>query len=237
MLLKSLLMVILLMGVVDRGQGCSCLKAHKQEYYCRADFVLQVKVKAEEIIYRKTEIVHTDPKTYENKTEIERYPMSRKYTVRVKKVFKIKENQLGLTRNSSIATMYTSYYDATCGVQLQPNKKYITAGHFYDGQLSLDLCGWVEPWSGLSKGQKRNLKSLYETHCDCKVVNIQANGHWKRSKNEICDWDGFSDDGDCYDKHSACVHNKNSVLGECKWHRNTPLKTCRKEVKRRRWEP
>ena len=42
-------------------------------------------------------------------------------------------------------------------------------GYFYDGQLSLNLCGWVEPWSGLSKGQKRNLKFLYETNCDCKV--------------------------------------------------------------------
>ena len=49
-------------------------------------------MKAEEIIYRKTEVVYTDPETNENKTEIERVPMSRKYTVRVRKVYKIKVN-------------------------------------------------------------------------------------------------------------------------------------------------
>lgn len=236
-MLQNLLGVILLIAAIDYSHGCSCLKSHKQEYYCQADFVLQVKVKDEEVIYGKTEVVHTDPVTGENQSEIERNPVSRKYTVKIRKVFKVKENEFGLTRNSTVATMHTSYYDATCGVELKPTMKYITAGNFYEDQLSLNLCGWVEPWSGLSKVQKRNLHSLYEDNCDCKVVNIRANGHWKKSKNELCDWDGFSDDGDCYDRESACVHNKNSVIGACKWHRNNRLKACRKEVKRRRWEP
>lgn len=232
MLQTLLFCVVLFLVTIGYSDGCSCLKSHKQELYCHSDFVLQVKVKDEEIIYAKREIVIS-----ENETMIDRHPVSRKYTVRIRKVFKIKENNLGLSKNSTVATMHTAYHDATCGVELQPKVKYITAGHYYEDELSLNLCGWVEPWSQLSKMQKRHLRSLYENNCDCLVVNIRANGHWQKSKDETCDWDGYSEDGDCYDKESACVHNKNSVLGECKWQRNSRLKACRKEVKRRRWEP
>lgn len=232
MLQTMLLFVVLLIVAVSYTDGCSCLLSHKQDLYCNSDFVLQVKVKHEEIIYAKREIF-----TAENKSSIERHPVSRKYTVRIRKVFKIKENKLGLSKNSTGAVMHTPYHDATCGVELQPKQKYITAGYYSGDELSLNICGWVEPWSKLSKMQKRHLRSLYETNCDCTVVNIRANGHWQKSKNEICDWDAYSDDGDCYDRQSACIHNKNSVLGECKWQRNNHLKACRKEVKRRRWEP
>lgn len=232
MLQTVLVWVVLLIVAVGCADGCTCLLQHKQDLYCNADFVLQVKVKHEEIIYAKKEVF-----TAENQSSIERYPVSRKYTVRVRKVFKIKENNLGLSKNSTGAVMHTAIHDATCGVELQVKKKYITAGHYSNDQLSLNLCGWVEPWEWLSKMQKRHLRSMYETNCDCTVVNIHTNGHWKRSQSDICEWDAYSDDGDCYNRQSACKHNKNTVLGECKWQRNGHLKACRKEVKRRRWEP
>ncbi|KAK3576657.1 hypothetical protein CHS0354_004942 [Potamilus streckersoni] len=226
------ILVILLVVAVDYSSACSCSQSHKQDHFCRAEFVAKVHVKKEEIVYKKQEQVVKDEKTEMNTTKVDRYPILRKYHVRITKFFKGKEVEQ--QPNNSLTYIETNYYDSLCGVQLKPRTKYLISGFSKDGVLKTSLCAWVEPWNSLTVREKKGVQYLYKKNCDCKVM-ISYGAMFIESASDVgktCSWNVQSDPDQCYDHHSLCVRDINA--GECRWSKNKHFRSCIK-VQQRRW--
>nr|ARU77702.1 TIMP-1 [Sinohyriopsis cumingii] len=226
------ILVILLVVAVDYSSACSCLQSHKQEHFCSAEFVAKVHVKKEEIVYKKQEQVVKDEKTEKNTTKVDRYPILRKYHLKITKFFKGKEvEQLP---NNSLTYVQTSYYDSTCGVQLKPRTKYLISGFSQDGVLQINTCSWVEPWNSLTVREKKGVQYLYKKNCDCKVV-ISHGPMLIESASDVgktCSWNVWTDTDQCYDHHSLCVRDINT--GDCRWSKDKYFKRCIK-AQQNRW--
>ncbi|KAL3852537.1 hypothetical protein ACJMK2_016163 [Sinanodonta woodiana] len=231
------ILVILLVAAVDCSSACSCAQSHKQDHFCRAEFVAKVHVKKEEIVYKKQEYVVKDEETEMNITKVDRYPILRKYHLRITKFFKGKEMEQ--QSNNSLTYVQTSYYDSLCGVELKPRTKYLISGFAsQDGVLQISLCSWVEPWNSLTVREKKGVQYLYKKNCDCKV-QISHGPMFIESASDVgksCLWNVATDPDQCYDRHSICVRDINA--GECRWSKNKYFRNCIKERQRRwRMEP
>lgn len=226
---------------IDVVTGCSCMQGHPQTHFCEADFVMIVRLRGEgEVIYKKEKVEMFNTTVSKNQVTIQRYPVDMKYNVNILKVFKVNNNTFGFSKNSTVAEIHTGPNEAMCGITLAQRTKYLTAGYYYDGQLMISLCGWNTPWAWVSKIQKKGLRSIYEKNCDCSAMNARFVSHKDvdvKLGDNTCTWEPSRRDGECYERHSACVHDTNSSTGGCKWHRNQRLKQCREESKSGRSEP
>ncbi|XP_045165989.2 metalloproteinase inhibitor 2-like [Mercenaria mercenaria] len=239
--LWSVTMYVILLFIavtsVNYAEACSCLQAHPQTQFCDADFVMQVRLhgKAEEI-FKKERHTMFDKETNTSETIINRRKVAIKYNVKIKQIFKINENNLGLDKSSTVTEIYTAPDDGLCGVHLQERTNYLLSGKYRKDALEIDLCSSMfTPWPWVSKMQKKGLRFTYAKNCDCEIINP----HFSRASKDAnqCVFDPYKPIGKCHERNSACIHDKNSSTTGCKWMRNSKMRKCRQELKSGRLEP
>ncbi|KAL4225802.1 Metalloproteinase inhibitor 3 [Mactra antiquata] len=219
-----ILHIIILFYIIDGIQGCSCSRPHLQNNFCNADFVMKVRLRGEgEYQYKKT-LVNVDGSS---EPVEHRHPIGFIYNVKILNIYKLNENDAGLTINSSAAVIHTPPNDGLCKVDLSIRTKYLVTGTISDGELWIYLCSWGTPWAWITKSQKKYLKFTYAKNCDCKPMEDFYRG--STLDESKCYWKSNSRHGECYERHTACIIDKNSTTGGCKWHRNKRLRTCRAE--------
>lgn len=234
-MLSTVLLLVALTSV-HYTEACSCLKVHLQTLYCDSDFVMQVRLRGPpENIYRKEAKKDNDGDSMFSETFIDRRIVAIKYNVKIKEIYKVNENTLGLDKNSTVTEIFTEANGGLCGVELNENTNYLLSGKYLNDALRIDLCNSIfKPWPFLTKMQKKGLRFSYKKSCDCKIQNIN---YVDKVDPNACVWDPFKIYGNCFERQTACILDKNSSTGGCKWQRNGKLKKCRQDAKARRRLP
>lgn len=230
------LLLLIAATSVSHIEACSCLQSHLQSLYCDADFVMQVRLRGPpEEIYRKEETEDFDETSNSYRTFINRRVTAIKYNVKIRQIYKLKDNSTGLDKNSTVTEIFTGPNDGLCGVRLFERTNYLLSGKYYNGALHIDICSSIaSPWSFITKMQKKGLRFTYKRSCDCNIQNIN---YVDEVDPKACVWDPRKVDGNCYERQTACILDKNSSTGGCKWQRNGKLKACRLDAKSRRKLP
>ncbi|KAH3827883.1 metalloproteinase inhibitor 2-like [Dreissena polymorpha] len=209
----QLLSILLLVGGVSCVLACSCVKPHLQETFCHAQFVFMGRVLSSKLVYKKQPLPNDD--------SFHRRPIHMKYTVRVKKIFKMKDDESVLNKNSTKVVVYSEPYDSLCGVlDLHQRVSYLFPGNFQDGEMWINICSPVVPWPWVTKAQKRYMRGTYSANCECQIV-------FDPSDDMGCVWSYGDRHSDCYELETACIKDKNSINERCKWHQNSGLRNCR----------
>lgn len=222
------LLTILFSVAIDNARSCSCALSHPQEEFCSpsTDAVMLIKTRSAEKKWTKN-VYFKNP---DGKINYGMPPMIHYYT-RIRKIFKLKDNTTGVSKDSDRLTIVTPSLGSLCGVELKPNTKYLVSGVIVDGKLDISLCSVLtKDWRWVSLVQKKNLRYLYETNCDCEILSnndVEAN----QVVHTSCFWSKISEMGKCQERHSACILDKNSTTGGCKWQRNRHMKECMAEAK------
>lgn len=225
---KHLLLMLISTYSVHFMEACSCSQVHPQTLFCNSDFVMQARLRGKpEDIYKKEAV--TDEGGNSNNPIINRMKVAIKYNVKIRRMFKVNDNDFGLKENSTVTQLYTAPFVTLCGVDLQERTNYLLSGKFSNGQPHIDICSSLHlPWEWVTKIQRKGLRFTYSKNCDCKVLH-----KFDRDVNSTntCKWDEYSQTGDCYKRQTVCIHDKNSSTGGCKWQRNSKLRKCRHEKK------
>lgn len=212
------LMAVTLLGlqVVD---ACTCMYAHPQTHFCKADFVIKARVKSEETIYTKTKLENG---------EVQRYPFERKYKVSISKVLK----EIPAFQNVSHKFLYSSYQESVCGVSLQPNK-YVLTGHVQGDKAYISLCDFKQEWSTLPVRMRKGFNFRYEEHCDCEINVNWRHSPKKEHSDDSCTLFMRDDPDRCFSKHAMCA--RSSQDGRCLWTRPGLWKSCMKKAREDAW--
>lgn len=219
-------LVLCLIVGIDYSIACTCTWSHAQEHFCKADYVMRIRLTSpERYIYKKYKVSEVDAATNNTQSTIHRTLLGKQYNVRVKKIYKITENTFGFTKNTTTAQLHTAASDSACGVRLEKMRDYLVSGFYASGKLHISLCGWVKPWPWISKQQTKYLKLVYAANCDCEISDpyMPKEIH---VKDRECQWEASQKTNECYERESACIHDSNSVTSACKWHRNFNLREC-----------
>lgn len=228
-LLHQMLALFLLVVFIDVTMSCSCISTHPQEKFCYADFVMQVTLKKEgKPIYKKYKTTVTRNGVTKEKFFKESRAEEIQFYATIHRIFKLTNATEGLlTPDTRRVHLYTPGSESLCGVELNVNTKYLISGTVYDGKLTLDICtSWLSPWAWVSKIQRKNLQSRYADNCECQIVTVPFLND-KSANSASCLFKSFGMYKDCYERESACILDKNSSTGECKWHNNKHMKKCR----------
>ncbi|XP_030828937.1 metalloproteinase inhibitor 1-like [Strongylocentrotus purpuratus] len=223
---SSLLLCALVLIVTKMTDACSCMPAHYQTLFCRADAVIEGTIKSTSFIYGDNAVSNND--VYGSSMDysyadllpplvLPRYPLFVVYNVTIKEVFKGEEELVGMTTVS----VSSAANGAMCGVaDLQDGEAYILSGFVWDGELNVGLCSsWVQPVNSLSVFQKRGLKRLYAKSCDdCRICSAKYD-------NDCLPTEGCmgSYASPCVRRNSACIRNNK---GRCSWKNSKYLRLC-----------
>lgn len=187
------------------SSSCSCLPSHPQTQFCNSDFVLMVKVK-------------------EGKLNVTEQMVG--YHVVIKKVFKMTD-KASLALKSKV--VWSAQDDATCGVKLQDNMKYLITGRTHNNKASISLCSYHQQWNLLTPKQRKGFRLLYKQGCECKVqVSYCRDGtRWCPRNQNTCLWETWRDpQGGCQSQHAICMQQAH---GKCDWNKSKTYRSCLKE--------
>ncbi|MEQ2232175.1 hypothetical protein ILYODFUR_008525 [Ilyodon furcidens] len=158
----GLVVLLLLAGMDEVVEGCSCHPAHPQQLFCSAEIVIRAKISGEKIVSPSNS---SSP-----------YMKMIQYEIKMIKMFK------GFDRAKDIQYVYTPVFSSLCGVKLDSNNKagYLLSGSMWsDGRISIGQCDLVELWDNLSLSQKKNLNYRYQMGCECRGQSATC---WLRSR-------------------------------------------------------
>ncbi|WAR25042.1 TIMP3-like protein [Mya arenaria] len=215
MLLYSLLALV---AGVTSVLACSCGYSHPQDTFCSVDFVF--------LGWLRSNVKETEPNG----------SMTKKYEVTIRKVFKARPNDFGFNENMTVGILYTASHDSLCGVEfLEKRVKFLFTGSYVDSQLNIDICTTIGsygqgpmPWAWVSKMQRKYLNRIYRENCECVVFDTSPYAYNSpHSSNSTCKWDSRGDHSECYERQTACIKDRKSHLGDCKWHNNPKMKACK----------
>ncbi|MEQ2258248.1 Metalloproteinase inhibitor 4 [Xenotaenia resolanae] len=109
----GLVVLLLLAGMDEVVEGCSCHPAHPQQLFCSAEIVIRAKISGEKIVSPSNS---SSP-----------YMKMIQYEIKMIKMFK------GFDRAKDIQYVYTPVFSSLCGVKLDSNNK---AGYLLSGTVS-----------------------------------------------------------------------------------------------------
>ncbi|XP_038060799.1 metalloproteinase inhibitor 3-like [Patiria miniata] len=215
-----LFLLMMIASHLEHVAACSCLPQHTQHHFCNSHFVIKARIKSEKMLVKKGYDAHN----------LQKLPLpvltsaQRSYKLWVREVYKGHQ----FIAVGSHPEIVTSYYESMCGVaDLEVGKTYVIMGLLTDTKLKFTNCNWREPWSQLSKHQRRGLRYWYEKNCDsCQIDTcgkFSPCGQQEKERAEqgdSCFWDPMTDQ--CHNLHSSCVRHDG---GACKWFQTHELMT------------
>ncbi|XP_078061825.1 metalloproteinase inhibitor 4-like [Mustelus asterias] len=146
---------LVLLGVDQQAEACSCGPAHPQQAYCQADVVIKGKIIGSKVIAMDNS---SDPNAFQ----------WIRYEVQQQKMFK------GLEKLERVEYVYTPRAEFVCGMVLHPeemNEDYILTGTMStDGKIYINICSFNRPWSQLTSAQQTSLEGRYQAGCQCTVI-------------------------------------------------------------------
>ncbi|XP_052061206.1 metalloproteinase inhibitor 4-like isoform X1 [Mytilus californianus] len=155
-LLTKILIVVSSLSAV---YGCSCLKGHHQEDFCRAAYVIRGDV-------------------IDSNAPVKALPGNQQrsiiYTVKVKKVFKDNTHSIS---EGNVINIETSI---PCSITLDKNVDYLLGGPGDENGLGIGTCDIATTWETLPKCQMNSLlNKLY--NCGCEITTCTENQICKAS--------------------------------------------------------
>ncbi|XP_014599559.1 PREDICTED: metalloproteinase inhibitor 1 isoform X1 [Polistes canadensis] len=204
-----LLLGLLYLTTLQSATACSCMKAHPQTQFCRADFVAVVRIKL---------IVQINDERLD-------------YKVKINRIFKATPKaEIALREN----ILTTPGYSSLCGVMhLFEGKTYVVSGFVREGRALISICDLAIPLSEVPVGQRKGLRLLYHHGCVCE---ISFTPWWRKGAvlestgGKHCLWESSPGPQDCQEKYGVCKKGPNG----CSWTPSVPYKKCIKEYQRKR---
>ncbi|XP_071174360.1 metalloproteinase inhibitor 4-like isoform X1 [Mytilus edulis] len=152
--------ILILVSYLSAVYGCSCLKGHHQEEFCRAAYVIRGDV------IDSNAPVPVLPVGHPQRSII--------YTVRVKKVFK--DNTHSISEGNVIHIETSSL----CSVTLDKDGDYLLGGPGDTNRLGVGLCDIATKWENIPNCQMNSLlNNLY--NCGCEITRCTENQICKAS--------------------------------------------------------
>ncbi|KAI4873943.1 hypothetical protein NFI96_010852 [Prochilodus magdalenae] len=187
------LLVLLVCGVEERAEACSCSPVHPQQAFCNADIgaVLPLTIQS----------VHGN------------------YFNKVGNYF----NKMFKGPDRDIDVIFTAPSSAVCGVTMETNgkKEYLISGKADgSGKMHVTLCDLIMPWESMSATQKKSLSQRYQMGCDCKISRCAA-FPCIVSTPEECLWTDWVTEKIIHGRqsdHYACIKRGD---GSCAWYRGS----------------
>lgn len=196
-LLPLILTVLgLTMVMLPTAETCSCQSVHPQTAFCNSAYVIVAQV------LRKT---------------ASKYPDKDAYKIAIKKEYKMTDEARKLLSDGKL---YTSSWDASCGIKLEPSKLYAIAAD----TEHVGLCDYIEPYAELSLVEKRGLAGVYRKGCKCRISYQQG------KRQGSCNWLPFTPKGECERSYGSCVPvgmvKPDGTPIKCHWRRSPRFGQC-----------
>ncbi len=109
--------------------------------------------------------------------------------------------------------VYTSPWDAGCGVDLEKGAEYVLSGYSRDDKMRINLCGWISKFGELSKMELRGLKGAFD--CSCTIYYCWGERCLNNRSKDLCSFgiDAFPYEPKCSAKGGLCLRRGNA----CRW--------------------
>ena len=134
-----------ILSMVPLCLTCRCAAFRPEHYYCRADYVLKVRVKGKNTVRSDDDHSGTGlPSPYFHLTT---------YDIDVKDVFKANSTIKGWLRNEP--KIWVDGFAAQCGTTLFKGHDFIIAGRVRDSKLWASACGYVRDVSLMNENDKK----------------------------------------------------------------------------------
>ncbi|SPP87718.1 tissue inhibitor of metalloproteinase [Drosophila guanche] len=182
------------------ADACSCMPSHPQTHFCKADYVVQLRV------LRKSDTIDPGRTTYK---------------VHIKRTYKATPEARRMLRDGRLATPNS---DSMCGIRLDLGKVYIIAGRM----PTLNVCSYYKEYTKMTITERHGFSGGYAKSCNCTVspcFGQQCLRH--REYSDGCKWSPF---GKCERDYSACMphvtHTVNGSISRCRWRRTQLYRKC-----------
>ncbi|XP_017039930.1 tissue inhibitor of metalloproteinase [Drosophila ficusphila] len=201
--LLTLLLVAVLAFYGRPVDACSCMPAHPQTHFSRADYVVQLRV------LRKSETIEPGKTTYK---------------VHIKRTYKATPEARRMLRDGRLATPRD---DGMCGIKLDLGKVYIVAGRM----PYLTICSYYKEYTKMTITERHGFSGGYAKGAKCEVTPCFGDRCFKgRSYADECKWSPFAK---CERDFSACmphqVQTANGEVSRCRWRRTQLYRKCRSD--------
>uniref|UniRef100_A0A6M2DYY8 Putative secreted metalloprotease n=1 Tax=Xenopsylla cheopis TaxID=163159 RepID=A0A6M2DYY8_XENCH len=193
------LLLIVALGTYH-ADACTCMPAHPQEQFCRADYVIVARV-------MKSHRTANDQLVYKVQI-LQEYKMSEKAPHYLKS-----------------GRLVTSGADSMCGANLQIGETYVIMGRT---RARLSMCDFYKPYRSLTTVMKRGVLGMYEKGCQCPIKTMmRAQNTTYRLPLDSCKWSFIN--GDCEGDYGICIRREDQITGRvtCHWRRNSFYKKCK----------
>lgn len=230
----SILRVLVFLASLTTSLACSCMRYHPQEGFCRADYVIRIKVIGSIKIDRSENAAHVPGRLRFEKIY---------YPIKITKVYKGNLSTLvnlkTLRRPSGkvqyIARLYIPPRITSCSLSLTKMHAYVVMGQIHQGVLHHGLCNWRSKWQDVTSVQRHGFKRQYAKGCECSIRTCPTRSWCNKSQLPTeCRW--VSDYGygvrNCIDKYQVCKYN--SISRSCKW-RHPEHSSFKKCIQQARW--
>ncbi|EDV41545.1 uncharacterized protein Dana_GF17533 [Drosophila ananassae] len=201
--LWTLVLVAILALYGRPADACSCMPSHPQTHFCKADYVVQLRV------LRKSNTIEPGKTTYK---------------VHIKRTYKATPEARRMLRDGRLATPRD---DGICGISLDIGRVYIVAGRM----PALGVCHYYKEYTKMTITERHGFSGGYAKSCSCEAKPcFQNNCLNRRHYADMCQWSPF---GKCETNYSACmphvVQTVNGSISRCRWRRTQLYRKCMSE--------